>query len=392
VRAYLDLLRMPGILRITAAQLTARIPLGMLSLAILLHVEAQSGSYALAGGVVALVSVGEAIAMPITSRLTGPLGAWPTLLAAAGLHCAALLLLVVVPAEPWAMLALGVLIGASVPPLMPVVRALYPRLVPGDRLPALFALDTTAQELIWIIGPVVATLLAAGVSTSASLIASAVITVLGAVWFVSSPLLADVVLPRSSAVFGKSLLHGTVALAMVASFLLVASFMALEVGIVAHFDGAGVLAGVAIAVSSVGSLVGGLALGHRRLGLAGVVGSLCIVAVGTGLAGVSGDLWLILLALFLSGLGFAPALAAIYVMVSAVVREDAATEVFGFLNTASLVGGALGTALAGVLSESAGPTGAFAAATVLAVAAALSPAVARLAGPVAGLTAVKDAG
>jgi len=84
---------------------------------------------------------------------------------------------------PAVLMVLGLLIGASVPPLMPVVRALYPQLVPRDGVRALFALDTTAQNLIWVIGPVAATFLASAVSTALPLVVSACVTVGGTVWF-----------------------------------------------------------------------------------------------------------------------------------------------------------------------------------------------------------------
>ena len=161
MRTYLELVRVPGVLRVTVSQLVARLPLGMLSLAVLLHVRHASSSYALAGLVVASVSVGEAVAMPLVSRSVGLLGIRPPVLVAALLNATGMLLLAFGPPQPVLMVALGVVIGASVPPLMPVVRALYPRLVPRRTVPALFALDTSAQELIWITGPVVATLLAA---------------------------------------------------------------------------------------------------------------------------------------------------------------------------------------------------------------------------------------
>ena len=54
-----------------AAQQTARFPNGMSSLAILLHVEQQTGSYGSAGLVLAATSVGQAVAGPITSRWMG---------------------------------------------------------------------------------------------------------------------------------------------------------------------------------------------------------------------------------------------------------------------------------------------------------------------------------
>jgi hypothetical protein len=51
--SYSSLLKTPGVARIIAAQLVARFPFGMLSLAILLHVERQTGSYGAAGAVLA---------------------------------------------------------------------------------------------------------------------------------------------------------------------------------------------------------------------------------------------------------------------------------------------------------------------------------------------------
>src|SRR6476659_7600374 len=68
---YRDLLRTPGVARIIAAQLTARFPNGMTSLAILLHVHHVTGSYRAAGLVLAAASIGQAIAGPVTSRWMG---------------------------------------------------------------------------------------------------------------------------------------------------------------------------------------------------------------------------------------------------------------------------------------------------------------------------------
>ncbi len=99
----------------------------------------------------------------------------------------------------------------------------------------------------------------------------------------------------------------------------------------------------------------------------------------------------LLLAMFLSGVGFAPALAALYSMISESVQQSAATEVFGWLNTGALVGGAAGTAIGGFLADRAGASGPFVAATLLAVGAAASPLVARIGGPVRGLSMRRDA-
>ena len=99
---------------------------------------------------------------------------------------ASMLALAFAGSSPVLLMTLGVLIGASVPPLMQVVRALYPKMVVGEGVRALFALDTTAQELIWVVGPVGATFLASVVSTAAPLVLSAAVTVLGTAWFLLS--------------------------------------------------------------------------------------------------------------------------------------------------------------------------------------------------------------
>jgi predicted MFS family arabinose efflux permease len=80
---------------------------------------------------------------------------------------------------------------------------------------------------------------------------------------------------------------------------------------------------------------------------------------------------------FAAGVGFAPAMSALYLAVSVDVAEHATTEAFGWLHTASLVGAAGGTSLAGALSQSHGAAGAFTVATLLAVVAAVVPWAAR---------------
>jgi MFS family permease len=385
MRAYGDLIRLPGVLNVTASQLFARLPQGMLSLAILMHVQRLTSSYALGGAVVACVSLGEAVATPVTARLAGRAGMVPTLVLSAAINGLSMVALAVAGSSAPVLTALGLLIGASVPPLMPVVRALYPQMVPRDGVRALFALDTTAQELIWVIGPIVATFLASAVSTAMPLVVSAAVTVAGTVWFLLGAHRFRPTISQRRAAFGRVLANRAVLLAMVASLALVASFMALEVGIVADFGREGVTAGAAIAIASVGSLIGGLAFGHRRLGLGGVVAALGLVVIGTVLFGVADGLVLQFAALFLSGCGFAPAMSSLYLMVSREIEEHVATEAFGWLSSGALVGGAIGTATGGMAVDAHGAAGAIVVATLLAVVATVSPLIARATGPLRGL-------
>lgn len=73
-------------------------------------------------------------------------------------------------------------------------------------------------------------------------------------------------------------------------------------------------------------------------------------------------------------------------MVSHETDEESAAEAFGWLNSGALVGGAMGTALGGVVADAAGPFGVVMASAGLALAAACTPLIARAAGPVSGLS------
>ncbi len=386
MRAYIELVRVPGVVNVTASQLFARLPLGMLSLAILLHVQARTGSYAIAGAVVACTSIGEALAMPMTARLLGRIGMIATLVSAALVNGVSMVALALVHISAWPLMALGFLIGASVPPLLPAVRTLYPQMVPGEGLRALFALDTTAQELIWVVGPVAATFLASAVSTALPLLFSAAVTLVGTAWFLLSARSFRPRVTRSEAAFGRVLANRAVILAMIVSLALVASFMTLEVGVLALYGNHSLSAGMALAVASLGSLVGGVVFGHRRLGVRGLALAMTVVAAGTVLFGLVDGYGLQLAALFASGLGFAPALAALYVMVSQQTNQQSAAEAFGWLNSGALAGGAVGTALGGVVADNYSPFAVVLVAGLLALIAALTPLVARTAGPLGGLS------
>src|SRR6187402_1562227 len=183
---YRDLLRTPGVARIIAAQLTARFPNGMTSLAYLLHIEQITGSYGAAGLVLAATSVGQAIAGPLTSRWMGVWGMRKVLILTMIVCAASILTVALVPmAVPFYMLV-GFVGGLSTPPIQPAVRTIYPKMVNSKQLTPLFALDASAQEIIWIAGPVITTFVATQVSTVLAILLAAAFLIGGGIWFISS--------------------------------------------------------------------------------------------------------------------------------------------------------------------------------------------------------------
>ncbi|HEY5221461.1 MAG TPA: MFS transporter [Microbacteriaceae bacterium] len=363
---YSSLLKTPGVARIIAAQLTARFPSGMLSLALLIHIERIHHSYGAAGLVLAAFSIGQAIAGPLTSRLMGVLG-MRLVLSATLVVCAATIaaLGVFVMTIPFTM-AVAFVGGLSAPPVQPAVRTIYPKMVNSTQLTPLFSLDASAQELIWIAGPVVITFVSTQISSTVGLLLCSAVMVVGGIWFISSPEVGRVRIPRSKRRIGVVLTKPTVLLATVVGFLLVGSCAAVEAGVVANFGEGDPKAGIVLAIWSLGSLAGGLAFGHLPVGPWALARRMFIVFVGIAIAAISMNFWWLAIMLIIAGAGIAPALAVIFMIVSSSVKFSDTAEAYGWVGTGQLIGAALGSALAGFLIDGNGAPGAFWVAGVLA--------------------------
>lgn len=349
-----------------AAQLTARFPNGMMSLAILLHVEQQTGSYGSAGLVLAATSVGQAIAGPITSRWMGVWGMRRVITLTLSVCVVAVLCLALLPLEVPGYMALGMVAGLSTPPVQAAVRTIYPKLVNSSNLTPLFSLDASLQEIIWVLAPVVITLVSTQIGTAEGLLLVAIILVGGGAWFILSPEVGRVRIPRSRNALGKVVLKPPVLLATVIGFLLIGACAAVEVGVVATFEHGSLAAGLVLAVFSAGSLAGGLAFGHIPIGPWAMARRLLIVTIGLGLTMVMLNVFWLGGTLILAGIGIAPALAVLFAITSASVKFSETAEAFGWAGTGQLIGAAAGSAVAGFLVDVGDWRGAYLAATIFA--------------------------
>ncbi|MXS73948.1 MFS transporter [Microbacterium sp. TL13] len=345
-----------------AAQLTARFPNGMISLAVLLHIEHVTGSYGAAGLVLAATSVGQAVAGPVTSRWMGRWG-MRRVLTVTLVFCAAAIAamaLLVVPLPVY--MALGLIGGLSTPPVQSAVRTIYPKMVPSSQLTPLYSLDASLQEIIWVLAPVIITLVGTQVGTVPALLLIVVILLGGGAWFILSPEVGRVRIPRSRRALGTVLRKPPVILATATGFLLVGACAAVEAGVVATFNHGGLEAGLILAVFAVGSLAGGLSFGHIPIGRWAMARRFAIVTVGLTLTIVSLNAWWLGATLLVAGAGIAPALAVMFAMTSASVRFSETAEAYGWIGTGQLIGAAAGSAVAGFLVDGVGPQGAYIAA------------------------------
>jgi len=358
---YAEILRTPGVARIIGAQLSARAPQGMLSLCILLHIEGIHHSYGAAGLVLAAWCVGQAIAGPLTSRWMGAWGMRPVLALTVAVCAVAILIITFAPLPVPGAMAVGALAGLSSPPIQSAVRTIYPKLVTSRQLTTVFSLDATAQEIIWLAGPVLATFLATQVSTVVALLVCVVFLIGGGIWFIATPEVGRVRIPRSRGRIGAVLRIPVVLISTITGFLLVASFAAMEASVVSVFGDGDARSGIVLAIWSLASLGGGLLFGRFPMAPWSLARRMLFVFVGTALTMAMLDFWWLSAMLFISGIGIAPALGVMSSQVSTSVRFSQTAEAFGWVGTGQLIGAALGSAIAGFLIDGTGSIGGFAA-------------------------------
>jgi len=367
VKNYANLLKTRGVARIISAQLAARLPSGMISLAYLLHIERTFESYGLAGLVLAATSLGQALAGPLTSRWMGRWAMRPVITLTIVVSAISMAGIAFLDMSIGGYIAVGFLGGLATPPIQPAVRTIYPTMVNSKQLTPLFSLDASAQEIIWIAGPVVTTFIATQISTTWAIVVAGVFLIGGGIWFLSCRELGTVTIPPSRNKMGVVLTKPPVLLATVVGFLLIGAAAAVEVAVVSVFGHEGAQAGIILSIWAIGSIIGGLALGGVPIGPSALATRMAVVFVGIALAGIILDFWWIAGALLIAGAGIAPALAVMFAIVSASVKFSDTAEAYGWMGSGQLIGAALGSAIAGFAIDGWGSVGGFIAASAFAL-------------------------
>ncbi|MFD0385331.1 MFS transporter [Streptomyces stramineus] len=130
---FLDLLTRRHVAGPAWWSVVSRLPVYLASLALILVVREQGGSYAQAGLAAALYTGGMALGSPLVARRVDRKGRRPVLLAT-GICYPAALALFTWATEPggWAQPATAVLAGLSLPPANACMRSLWARLPLSD--------------------------------------------------------------------------------------------------------------------------------------------------------------------------------------------------------------------------------------------------------------------
>lgn len=360
---YLRLLATPGARAFTAGNLLARLPMGMFSVSAVIMIAGAHGSYALAGAVTATGLAATAVVAPWTARLVDRHGqariAVPAT-AIATLGSLALLLCVHYDAPLWTLFA-AYAATATAPNTGGMSRARWAHLHQGDpaALHTANSFEQAADELCFMLGPVLAATLCGALFPEAGTLTGAILMMTGVLIFAAQRATEPPVAPRVRA---PSPLRTPGMPALLATFLATgAVFGALELVSIAHAGGA------ILALQAGGSCVAGLLYGslrpavdvRRRL-------LLCLTAMTTLMslpliaAATTGSLLALAGCLLLAGAATAPTMVTVMTLVQRLTPQAQLNEGMTLAVTALLGGVAVGSAVGGRLVEHSGTVAGYA--------------------------------
>jgi predicted MFS family arabinose efflux permease len=364
VRVYSRILRTPGVALIVLATLIGRLPIGISGLAILLYVREVTGSFGAAGIATGALALGSALGAPLQGRVVDRRGVG-MLLPLATVHALGLLAVWAagsLEAPAGVLAGLSLLTGAAMPPVSSVLRSRWPYLLAEqpELVPSAFALDSVLIEIVFVVGPLITTVVVATIGPEYALMVSAGCVVAGTLLLLSG--LTGHPGPEPSHDGRRA--YGLGALAdpglrtlVFASLPVGFALGSVEVALPAFSDAEGskALAGVLLAVWSGASGVAGLTWGARASRFALLDAHLRFawllpVAIAP-LALASSPVTMCLLVV-LAGLPIAPLIASRNQLVERVTPVGTATEAYTWPLTALVAGVSLGAAAAGGIVES----------------------------------------
>ncbi len=362
MRRYRELLTIPGVGRLTASVLLSRVSTSMFNLSLLVATTQRYG-YAAAGLILMVFALANAIAGPVRGRLADKHEPRRVLLALLTGHTVAWagLLTGLLTAAPVTVLCLGAAaLGITVPPAGPVVRGLWPRIVPEERLPTAYAFDAALNTATFLTGPMIAGGLLLVMPAPAAVGVTGGVKVVGDLLVAISPALRGT---RGTDTgrrgFFGPLATGRVRLLLGMIVLDTFAFGCLEVAAVAAASGQGT-AGVFTSAMALGAVVSGIGYGARtwpgkaRTQLVVLHAAGALVLAGSGFAG----LLILAGAYVVYGLVNGPVETLQQVLIGDATPEGQRIEAFAWVFSVMWAGFGIGTTVAGRLVDDGAPAGA----------------------------------
>ncbi|MDR1808692.1 MAG: hypothetical protein LBR33_12400 [Propionibacteriaceae bacterium] len=367
VRSYLAILRLPGALAFCATGFLIRLGGSMSTIATILMVSSLYGSYGLAGALVAASSASWAVGSAFLAHLADRFGQRRVMLPSVLVSSGLLLLLVVlawrhVPA--WVLFIPQILCGFTSISIPAVIKARWAFVTQGlDQFQSALSLESTLDEITYVVGPLLATAISLGVAPVAAPAAVALTSMAGAL------LLHLQRRTEPEPGFGRQE-SGEKASgflpAIPGTALVIASIAVIAIGLggvsvtmTAATEAWGVpgTVGIALGLMSLGSACGGFAYGARHwtspLARRYLVIAL-ILAAGVSAYLLAGGPVTLSACAFVAGAAMAPTMINANALMRGLVPAARLTEGLAWVGTSVGLGFAAGAALAGQLIDRSG--------------------------------------
>lgn len=365
---YRAVFRVPGTAAFCAAGFVMRLPIAMYPIGLVLIVSARSGHYGFAGVLSAVYVISNGLGNPALARVSDRLGQRGLLIVASIVHAAAAIALAVCFSADWpdwTLIAPTVVAGFAFLSVGSLLRARWSFVLAGrPELSTAYSLESTLDEVIFVVGPLAATLIATQLDPVLVLYVAAALVLGGALWLSSRRDSAPPQRPAQDTGGRSAVLTPGMPLLTLFAGAMGVLFSSTEVTIVAfagqHDERS--LSGAVLACFALGSALSGFAYGSRawrrdlldrfrlQAVIFGLLPLLFLAAVNLGVLAV--------IALIV-GAGIAPTLITAFGLVERLVAAGSLTEGLAWVITGLSVGYGAGAALVGGIADAHGARTAF---------------------------------
>jgi MFS family permease len=360
LKTYRAVFREPGTAAFCAAGFIMRLPIAIYPIGMVLLISTRTGHYGFAGLLSGAYVVANGVGNPVLARLVDRYGQSRVLLPASALHVAgiaAACVLAVLHSPQWTLLAPTMVAGFGLLGVGSLTRARWSFVLAGrPELTTAYSLESTLDEVIFTVGPLIATVVATQVSAVLGLLVGAALVTIGAVWLQPQRATEPAPHPAGSPRHRSAVRYRGMVLMTLAAVGMGAVFASAEVTMIAfcgqhNRTGA---SGAVVACLAFGSGVAGFLYGartwrasvRRRFRVQTVVFAvlpwLFLAAVNVPVLAVCA---------FVVGLGIAPLLITSFGLIAEIVPSRALTEGMAWLTTGLSLGYGAASAAVGRIAD-----------------------------------------
>ena len=365
---YRAVFRVPGSAAFCAAGFVMRLPYAIYPVGLVLIVSAQTGRYTFAGALAGIYVAANGVGNPVLARLVDRLGQHRVLLPATAAHVIGLLVLGVLiktDSPLWTYIPPTMLAGFAFLAVGSLTRTRWSFVLAGrPELSTAYSVESTIDEVVFTLGPLIATVLATQADPVLVLVVGGAFVATGALLLrpqrATEPPAHDAGAPRGASAL---LARGMVLLTLTA-VAMGAIFASAEVTMVAFAGQHGdrVASGILLACFAAGSGVAGFGYGARhwsgtvlvRFRLQALIfGALPLLFL------IAPNVPVLAVCAFVVGLGIAPTLITAFGLIEQLVASSALAEGLAWLTTGLSIGYGAGSSLVGPIADAHGARLAF---------------------------------